>query len=112
MPSIQDDAGGDDVDVAGDEGAQRRRHARLDFEPDHRAAAAPLQRALEQTHQILRLFLDLDVAVANDAETALARHLEAGKQQRAERDDDLFQRDEALNAAQRSRRAASRTARC
>ena len=41
----EDDAGGDDVDVAGDEGAQRFRHARLDLEPDDRAAAPALQRA-------------------------------------------------------------------
>ena len=82
-----DDARRHDVDVAGDEGAQRFRHARLDLEPDHRAAAAPLQRALVKPHQILGLFLDLDVAVADDAETALPDHLEAGKQQRAEGDD-------------------------
>jgi hypothetical protein len=49
-------------------------------------------------HQILGLFLDLDVAVANDAETALTHHLEAGEQQRAGRDNDLLLGDETLRA--------------
>ena len=64
----QDDAGRHDVDVAGDEGAQRFRHARLDLEPDDRAAPAALQRALVKPHEVFGLFLDFDVAVANDAE--------------------------------------------
>ena len=34
-------------------------------------AAAALQRALEEAHQVLGLFLDLDVRVADDAEGAL-----------------------------------------
>ncbi|MFT3953048.1 MAG: hypothetical protein QM722_01005 [Piscinibacter sp.] len=45
----------------------------LDLEADHRAAAAPLERRLEQEHQILGLFLDFDIAVADDAERALRR---------------------------------------
>ena len=71
---------------------------RLDLQPDDRAAPAPLQRAFEEPHQILGLLLDFDVAVADDAEAALPDDLEAGKQQRAEGDDDLFERDEALCA--------------
>ena len=62
------------------EAAQLGRHRRLDLEPDHRAAAAALERGLEQPHQILGLFLDLDVAVADDAERALPLHRVAGKQ--------------------------------
>ena len=75
----------------------------LDLEPDHRAAPAPLQRALEQAHQILGLFLDFDVAVADDAEAALRLDLVAGEQLADEGDDDLLERDEALR-----RRAAPR----
>ena len=58
------------------------RHARFDLEPDDRPAAAALQRAFEQPHQILGLFLHFDVAVADDAEAAVPDDLEAGKQQR------------------------------
>ena len=68
-----DDARGQHVDVAGDEAAQRRRHPRLDLQPDHRAAPAQLQRAFVEAHQVLGLLLHLDVAVADDAETALPR---------------------------------------
>ena len=96
----QDDAGGDDVDVAGDERAQRLRHARFDLQPDDRAAAPPLQRALVQAHQVFGLFLDFDVAVADDPETALPRDLVAGKELTDEGQDDLFERNEALHARQ------------
>ena len=58
------------AELAGDEVAQRLRHRRIELEADHRAAPAPLQRALEEAHQVLGLFLDLDVAVADDAEGA------------------------------------------
>ncbi len=56
------------------EAAQLRRHRRFDLEPDHRAAAAALERGLEQPHQVFGLFLDLDVGVADDAERALPLH--------------------------------------
>ena len=46
---------------------------RVDREPDHAAAAPALQRALEGPHEILGLFLDLDVAVAHHAEQAMRR---------------------------------------
>ena len=58
-----------------------------------------LERAFVEPHEVLGLLLDFDVAVANDAEDALPDHLETGKQQRAERHDDLFERDELLRAA-------------
>ena len=44
------------------------------------AAAALLERRLEQAHQILGLFLDLDIGVADDAESALPLHVVAGEQ--------------------------------
>src|SRR6185369_4718173 len=43
-------------------------HQRLDIEPDHRPAAAALERSLEQPHQILGLFEDFELRVADDAE--------------------------------------------
>ena len=98
----QHDARRDDVDVAGDERAQQFRHAGFDLEPDDRAAPAPLERALVQANEILRLFLDLDVAVANDAKGAFAQHLIARKQQTDESDDQPVQHHEARGAAKRS----------
>ena len=43
----------------------------VDFEPDHRSAPAPLQRRLEEAHEVFGLFLDFEIAVADDAEQAL-----------------------------------------
>ncbi len=56
------------------EAAQLRRHRRLELEPDDRAAPAALEHRLELAHQILGLFLDLDLGVADDAEGALPLH--------------------------------------
>ena len=56
------------------------RHRGIDLEPDHRAAAAALERGLEQAHQVFGFFLDFDVAVADDAEGALPLHGIAGEQ--------------------------------
>ena len=42
QPVDQNDAGGDDIDVAGDEGAQPLRHAAVDFKADNRAAPPAL----------------------------------------------------------------------
>ena len=53
------------------EAPQLRRHRRIDLEPDHRAAPAALEHGLELAHQIFGFFLDLDLAVADDAEGAL-----------------------------------------
>ena len=62
------------------EAAQLGRHRRFHFEPDHRAAAAALERAFEQPHQVFGLFLDFEVGVADDAERALPLDRVAGKQ--------------------------------
>ena len=47
--------------------------ALLTRDRDQVAAAAALQRALEEQHEVLGLFLDLDVAVADQAEDGRAR---------------------------------------
>ena len=49
-------------ELGGDEIAQGLGHHRIELDADDGAAAATLQRALEQADQILGLFLDLDVA--------------------------------------------------
>ncbi len=74
---------------------QVARHARLDAEADDVAAAAALQRRFEEPHQVLGLFLDLDLAVAQDAEHAAPRHREAGKQMVEIQPDHLLERQEA-----------------
>ncbi len=58
-------------------------------------AAPPLQRRLEQADEVFRLFLDLDVAVAQDAEHALADDGKAGKEMTEIESDHLLQRQEA-----------------
>ena len=60
-----------DVQFLGDEGAQFRRHVGVGLQPDHRTAPAALQRRLEQADQVFRLFLDFEIAVADDPEQAL-----------------------------------------
>ena len=59
------------------------------------AAAPALQRGFEQADQILGLFLDLDVAVAQDAEGALAGDGEAREQPVEEQADRGLEREEA-----------------
>ena len=81
------------------EALQLRRHQRLDVEPDHRAAAAALERGLEQPHQVFGLFLDLDLGVADDAERALPLHRIAGEQLADEQAGHAFDRDQAHFAA-------------
>ena len=59
---------------------QLRRHHRLDVEPDHQPAAAPLERGLEQPHQIFGLFEDFQFQIADDAEGTHALHRIAREQ--------------------------------
>src|SRR5690606_18123290 len=51
--------------LAGHEIPQFLRHAIVELDADHRAAPAALERRLEEPHEIFRLFLHLDVAVAD-----------------------------------------------
>ena len=74
------------------------RHRGLDLEPDHRSAAAALQRGLEQANQIFGLFLDFQFGVADDAERALALDGVAGEQPADEQAGRLFQRDQPNRA--------------
>ena len=91
-------AGHDDIvrniELVGDELAQRFRTGGINLHADHRAAAAALERAFEQADQVFGLFLDFDVAVADDAEQALPEHIVAGKHARNEQAKHLLERDE------------------
>ena len=58
------------------------------------AAAAALERGLEQPHQIFGLFQDLHVGVADDAEAPTALHRVAGKQLADEQAGDGLDRDQ------------------
>jgi len=80
------------------EGAQLLRHLGVDFEPDHRSAAAPLQRGLKQPHQIFRLFLDFELGIADDAKGALAVDGVAGKQPADEQCGRLLERNQSHHA--------------
>ena len=63
------------------------------------AAPPALQRRFEQPHEILGLLLDFDVAVAQDAEHALADHREAGEEVIEIEPDHLLERQEAHRLA-------------
>ena len=47
----------------------------FELQPDDPAAPAALDRGAEVADEVLGLFLDLDVAVAQDAERAAAKHV-------------------------------------
>ena len=80
------------------EGAQFLRHLGFDLEPDHRSAPPPLQRGLEQAHQIFGFFLDFEFGVADDPERALTLDGIAGEQPADEQAGGLFQRDQPHRA--------------
>ena len=76
--------------------AQIGRHAAVDGQPDHAAAAPALQRALEGPHEIFGFLVDLHLAVAQNAEQAIADQPEGlGKQPVDEQQHNLLQQDEA-----------------
>ena len=102
IPSTSTISGRDDVDVACDKRSQRLRHAGLDLEADDGAAPTPFERALVEADEVLRLFFDFNVAVANDAKGALAQHFMTRKQQADEGDDQPVTRHEARGAPERA----------
>ena len=83
-----------DLELLHHEALEACRHRGLDLEPDHRAPAPLLQRRFEQAHEILGLFLHLDLAVAQHAERALAPDPVAWEQARHENADHGFEPDE------------------
>src|SRR5262245_31618519 len=74
--------------------SQLRRHGSFELEPDDRSAPAPLEHRLELAHEILSLFLDLDLGVADDTEGALPLDRIARKQPADEQARRLLERDD------------------
>ena len=89
-----DDIAGVDRKGAAHHLRQVGRRALLDHHADHLAAAAALDRRLVEAHQVLGFLLDLDVAVADDAEGALPQQVVARKEQREKTGDHPFQGQE------------------
>ena len=83
-------------------------HLRLELQPDDPAAPAALDRGAEVADEILGLLLDLDVAVADDAEGAAAEHLIAGKQLIGLAADQRLDRDVARRLAGQADEARQR----
>ncbi len=81
------------------EDAQLFGHRGFDLEPDHRAAAAALERGLEQADEVFGLFLDFEFGVPDDAECALALDGVAGEQPPDEQAGGLFERDQPRRRA-------------
>ena len=75
---------------------------------DDVAAPPPLQRGLEQADEVLRLLLDLDLAVAQHAEDALRDDRETGKQPVEEQRDHLLDRQKPDAAAGQPDKAIDR----
>ena len=98
MPVDDEDLLGRDLQFLGDEMADVLRHPGLDLEADHGAAAALLERRLVEAHEILGLFLDLDVRVADDPEAALPLQGVAWEKTPGEQRDHLLEGDEAGSA--------------
>ena len=84
-----------DVELLHHEALQPRRHLAVDLEPDDVAAAPALEGGLVERDEILGLLLHLDVAVAQDAEGAVAARQEAREQARQEHADHRLDADEA-----------------
>ena len=78
-----------------EEGFQVLRRAAVDLEAHDAAAAALFQQNLELADKVFGLFLDLDVAVADDAQDAAAFRHAVREQHVEEQGDDVFKRDEA-----------------
>jgi hypothetical protein len=106
---LEDSAVVGDAERALHEALQFERHRRFDVEPDHRAAAAALERGLEQPHQVFGLFEDFHFGVADDAEGADALHRIAGKQLADEKAGGTLERDQPHLPALAGRRQPNET---
>ncbi len=79
-----------------DEDAQSFRHFTVELDADHLTTAAALQRCLEEANQIFRLFLDFDIAVADDTERTGATHFITGEKPSDEQAHCILDGDEAV----------------
>ena len=83
------------IQMIGDEMAQRLRHGFAAFHMDDDAPAAALEQRFKQQHQVFGFFFYFHIAVAQDAEHAPAADAMAGKKLVEIQGDDFFQRNEA-----------------
>ena len=88
--------------------AERLGHARFELEPDHPAPPPPLDRVGEVADEVLGLFLDLDIAVAQHAELGGAADRVAGEDDRREALHQRFDRDVARRLARQADEARHR----
>src|SRR6185436_12207605 len=84
-----------DLELLHDEPLQSRRHLPVNLEADDVAAAPALERGLVEGDEVLSLFLHLDIAVAQEAEGAVAPREETRKKPRQEHADHGLDADEA-----------------
>ena len=77
-----------------DERAHGLRRSCIHFDTDDVAAAAALEERFKVADEVFGLFLELDIAVAHDAERAFRNDFMSGEHMAEERADRLFQRDE------------------
>ena len=99
MPSVANTSAGAASSFSTQKTAQIGRHRRIDREMDRMAAAAALQRRLVQADQILGFLLDLDLAVAQQAEDALRDDGKTREQMIEKQRDHLLDRQKADAAA-------------
>ena len=103
MPSAIWVSSGVAPSLGGDQGAQFLRHVRVDAEMDRDPAPAALQRRFIGADEVLGLFLELHVGVADQAERALAGDAEAGEQPVKEQAHQIVEHHEADRLADRAR---------
>ena len=96
------------IEVFTEKTAQLARHAAVDREMDHMAAAAAFECRLEQADEILGLFLDLDLAVAQHAEDALRNDGKSREQVIEKQCDHLLDRQKADAGAGEADKAVDR----
>ena len=97
------------VEFVRDEQTQRFGHPRIDLQPDDGPSPASLQGAFEEENEVLRLFFDLEIAVANDPEQPLAHDLITREQQSDLHPDQGFEGDETGSTGRERVRQADET---
>ena len=85
-----------DLKLAHDQAAQMVGHAGRELEPDDDAEPTLLQHRFEDTDEVLRLLLDIEVGVTDDPERTGALHLVTREELGDEQRDRVVERDEAV----------------
>ena len=87
------DHSGIDIELIAQQCFCRRIAFVIELQKDRAATTAPLDGRPEETNQVFRFVFDLNVAVAQNAEYAVAEDLEAGEHAVGKSRDQLFDRD-------------------